>query len=312
MSENIVPKVDVVVAMIMGPDLQLLWTWNEKWGAFALPMTKLRKGQGITEEPEHAAARAGAEALGVPVKVGARWTAIPELKVSDRDFATRLYTYDVFRVEAEPRFAPQVRLAQPHLWLSIGDALSGRYQPLSQSSADICQELVTQGRLPERSQYTSTLILAREDAGTRRYLLRWDEDWGFALPTKGRESGQDALEVAKQVAIDELGLTPGRDIKLERARVESYTTHGTSASRGIPTFYLHALFEGTLLGDAAPKSSRPLAWVSMHEIHRGKVDKHITVKPTGLAAPGEISWTAIEILVLEDLESWMSNRSRNP
>ena len=274
MSERTVPKVDVVVALIMDSDLRLLWTWNAKWGAFTLPMTKLRKGESTVEPPEHAAARAGAEVLGVPAKVGIRWTAIPELKVSDRDFATRLYAYDVFRVEAEPRFAPQVRLAEPHLWLSVGDALSGRYQPLSQSSVDICQELVAQGRLPQRSQYTSTLIMTREDAGTRRYLLRWDQDWGFALPTMGRECRDDALEAARRVATEELALTPDRDVKLERARVESYTTHGSSASHGIPTFYRHALFEGTLLGGAEPKSDRPLAWASLHEIHRGKVDKH--------------------------------------
>jgi hypothetical protein len=261
-------------------------------------MTKLRKGPGITEEPEHAAARAGAEALGVPVKVGMRWSSIPELKVSERDYATRLYGYDVFRVEAEPRFAEQVRLAEPHLWLSIGDALSGRYQPLSQSSVEICQELVRQGRLPGRSQYTSTLVIARDDGGTKRYLLRWDEDWGFTLPTQSREPKQDALEVANRVALEELNLTPDRDIQLQRSRVESYTTHGTSASRGLPTFYLHSLFEGTLRAGAEPKSDRPLAWASIHEIHRGKVDKHFDFRPAGFASPGEISWTAIEILAM--------------
>jgi hypothetical protein len=282
--------------MIMDAELRLLWTWNRNWGAFALPMTKLRKGEGKTESPEHAAARAGAEALGVPVKVGMRWSAIPELKVSERDYATRLYAYDVFRVEAEPRFAGQVRLAEPHLWLSIGDAISGRYQPLSQSSADICEELVKQGRLPERSQHTSTLVIARDEGQTRRFLLRWDEDWGFALPTKSREPKDDALEVANRVALEELNLTPGRDIKLERCRMESYTTHGSSASHGLPTFYLHALFAGTLLGGAEPKSDRPLAWAAMDEVYRGKVHKHMELKQTGLASPGEISWTAFEIL----------------
>jgi len=291
-------KLEVVVAMIMDTHLRLLWSWNEKWGAFALPMTKLRKGQGVTEEPEHAAARAGAEALGAPVKVGQRWTAIPELKVSERDYATKVYAYDVFRVEAEPQFADQVRIAEPHLWLSIGDALSGRYQPLSQSSADICQELIKQGRIPQRSQYTSTLVLARDDGGTRRYLLRWDGDWGFALPSKGREPKQDALDVAKRIAVEELNLTPDRDTKLERARVETYSTHGTSASYGLPTFYVHTLFEGTLLGSAEPKSNRPLAWASIHEIYRGKVDKRPAIEQTGFATPGEISWTAIEILTM--------------
>jgi hypothetical protein len=259
-------------------------------------MTKLRKGQGITEDPEHAAARAGAEALGVPVKVGVRWSAIPELKVSERDYAQRLYAYDVFRVEAEPRFAAQVRVSEPHLWLSIGDALSGRYRPLSQSSVDICQELVNNSQLPQRSQFTSTLAIARDDGGTRRYLLRWDEQWGFALPTKGREPEQDALEAVNRVALEELGLTPGRDIHIKQARDERYTTRGTSASHGLPTFYVHALFEGTLSPGVDPKSDRPLVWASLNEIYRGKVDKWPVLRARGPASPGEISWTAIEIV----------------
>jgi len=296
MSEAQHDKLDVVVAMIMDHQMRPLWTWNPKWCAFALPMTKLRKGHGITEDPEHAAARAGAEALGVPVKVGVRWSAIPELKVSERDYAPRLYAYDVFRVEAEPRFANQVRISEAHLWLSIGDALSGHYRPLSQSSVDICQELVKEGRLPQRSQYTSTLVIARDDGDTRRYLLRWDEDWGFALPTRGREPEQDALEAVNRVALGELGLTPGRDIRIERARVETYTTHGTSASYGLPTFYVHALFAGTLSAGAEPKSDRPLAWASRDEIHRGKMDKWPELRAGGVASPGEIAWTASEIV----------------
>ena len=212
-------KLDVVVAMIMDHQMRPLWTWNPKWCAFALPMTKLRKGLGITEDPEHAAARAGAEALGVPVKVGMRWSAIPELKVSERDYAPRLYAYDVFRVEAEPRFAAQVRFSEPHLWLSIGDALSGRYRPLSQSSVDICQTLVNDSQLPQRSQFTSTLVIARDDGGTRRYLLRWDEQWGFALPTQGREPEQDALAAVNRVALEELGLT--------RAAISTSSQRGT-------------------------------------------------------------------------------------
>ena len=68
MSEATAPKLDVAVALIIDPQLRLLWTWNARWGAFALPMTKLRKGEGVSEDPQHAAARAGAEALGVPVE----------------------------------------------------------------------------------------------------------------------------------------------------------------------------------------------------------------------------------------------------
>jgi hypothetical protein len=61
---------------------------------------------------------------------------------------------------------------------------------------------------------------------------------------------------------------------------------------------VHALFEGTLSGGAEPKSDRPLAWASLPEVYRGKVDRRPEVEQSGLAMPGEISWTAIEVLTM--------------
>ena len=61
--------VQAAVAVVVDADQRHLWVWNEKWGAFALPMTKPRRGRGGREAPERAALHAGAAAPGVPVRV---------------------------------------------------------------------------------------------------------------------------------------------------------------------------------------------------------------------------------------------------
>ena len=116
MSELEYEKRDIAVALILDEQGRMLWTWNRLWCAFALPMTRRRVGEGFVEPADQAAARAGAEALGVPVRVGAHWKAIPALKVSGRDFEVRLYAYDIHRVKAHPlrqrpRHPPAPRLA---------------------------------------------------------------------------------------------------------------------------------------------------------------------------------------------------------
>ena len=41
------PDIDVAVAVIMNQDGQILWTWNDTWGTFSLPMTKIRVKPGV-------------------------------------------------------------------------------------------------------------------------------------------------------------------------------------------------------------------------------------------------------------------------
>src|SRR5690349_20677798 len=116
--------VDVAVAVISDDKQRHLWVWNPKWGDFALPMTKLRRGPAGREGPRNAALRAGAEALGVPVRVLPRTVRLPHRKdgFSGRQWAVRAYSYEVFGVEAHPDFAGR-EPRRPHLWLTPAQAL---------------------------------------------------------------------------------------------------------------------------------------------------------------------------------------------
>src|SRR5262249_36490875 len=145
------------------------------------------------------------------------------------------YTYNVFRAEPHPHFAGKLHVRPPHLWLPAYVALSGIYQPLGAPSTGIIARLVQAGRIqPERRQPTSTLIVRPPDGPARTFLLRWNADWGYALPAKRREASDPGAGAAERVAREELGLEPGTDVLLQPARVPLFKTHGVSKTQGPP------------------------------------------------------------------------------
>jgi ADP-ribose pyrophosphatase YjhB (NUDIX family) len=295
MPKDSYPLTQVTVALIMDRQLRTLWTYNSKWGAFALPMTKRREG----EVSADAAARAGAEVLGVPVSVGEMWTAVPELALSGRDGVARCYAYDVFRVEPVSTFA--AALQRPDLlWLNIEQVFADDWRPrLSATALDLVRRLIEVGRLPGRSQLTSVVILKRQQGGQEQVLLRWDPDWGFALPTKQREEREPVRDAAERAVRQELQLEPGRDVILKPAGIPTFTTRGASGSTGLPTFYVHTLFYGALNAAAKEPSSEadlPLVWVSLSEIAAGQIGTPPAGARPGNAGPGQVSLTVQQIL----------------
>jgi hypothetical protein len=136
--------IQVAVAVVRDAEGRLLWTFNRKWGLFCLPMTRCRQGQHAVEPPEQAAARAAAEALGAPVRIGRALAVLDHHGLSRRDFTRKEYTYAVYEAAWHPRYADRLELARPFLWLSPQEALSLEYQPLSAACLDIVTWLVEQ------------------------------------------------------------------------------------------------------------------------------------------------------------------------
>jgi len=69
--------------------------WDADWGAFTLPMTKVRHGPDAAETATRAALRVGAEALGVPVRVIPGTLRLPFARetFSGRLMGVRRYAY---------------------------------------------------------------------------------------------------------------------------------------------------------------------------------------------------------------------------
>jgi 8-oxo-dGTP pyrophosphatase MutT (NUDIX family) len=138
-------KPSIAVAFIVDSQGRLLLSWNEKWGAFTLPMTKLRSDP-PAETPEQAAVRAAAEVLGVPARVvpGKAAKFARGLQKSTRDGGIKDYQYNVVPVEAHPDYAAIIG-SRPYVWASIDKLQTGEYQPVSSSVQPLLQDCVEWG-----------------------------------------------------------------------------------------------------------------------------------------------------------------------
>ena len=203
---------------------------------------------------------------------------------SGRQFLDKIYAYHVFHVEPHPDFADRLQIRQPHLWLSPHLVLSGVYEPISESARFILRSALADFGIPARLQHTSVLIVQRNDpARGRQFLLRWNPNWGYALPAKrwdppdsakAEDRATAARAGAERVAREELGLEPGTDVTLTPAQSLEYATHSVSVNEEAPAFgevtdYHHSLFDAVLRHPDKLQSQRPLAWVTEDEINQG-------------------------------------------
>ncbi len=315
MNENAgFPDAEVAVAVVMDQSKQILWTWNDNWCAFTLPMTKIRSGQGIVEPARYAAIRAAAEALGVPAEVGQLWATLPMTRVSDRDWSVKHYTYHVFPAEAHADFAARICIRQPHIWLPAHAATSGLFRPLSHSAKDILRELIKRGRIEGRKQGTCVLIVERRENGMNKFLLRWNPAWGFALPTKRKPltdnpSVNDSSAVVQRILSDELGLKADAGVACQPASIPIVLTFSISRDKSAPGFgaatdYTNWIFEAKIPDTAKLDSAEPLAWVSEEEIRAGVISPQSAVAGSKDAASRKISPMVFQVLSAMDKISW--------
>jgi hypothetical protein len=134
-------KLRIAVAFMMSDAKRLLLHWNEKWQAFALPMSKPNAGP-PAETFEQAAIRAAAEALLLPTRTVAERDsrATRSLQLSARDGHIKDYVYTVVPVEVHPDFRGLSPDSRPVIWMPIGKLLAGEYQPLTCSVKPILDE----------------------------------------------------------------------------------------------------------------------------------------------------------------------------
>ena len=135
----------IAVAYVVDPQGRLLLTWNDKWGAFTLPMTKLQSDQ-PAETPEQAGVRAASEVLGVPTRVvpGKASMFARGLQKSPRDGDIKDYQYNVVPVEVHPDFASHIS-SKRLVWTAIDKLQTGEYQPISKSVEALLRECIEWG-----------------------------------------------------------------------------------------------------------------------------------------------------------------------
>ena len=242
-----------------------------------------------------AAERAAAEALGVPVVVSHPHHRTTVLARSGRSGELKQYSVEVFRTEAHPRFAQEVQLARPHTWLAGHESQSGEYRPLSMISMKVIDHLIEAKLVPGRHQLASTVLMTRGTDDHQEYLMRMNPKWGYFFPSKRRGDSESAAATAQRVVHDELGLEPGRTATLTQVSDGPLTYHDQSESAGIPTFYVHTVFEASLQACGQPASDRGLVWVPLADILGGQARSPKGVSGAAAEA-GRISRTAIRVL----------------
>jgi hypothetical protein len=308
--------VDVAVALVTDVNNRVFLTFNDGWGSFTLPMTKRRRGAQANEPVVHSVRRAAAEALGVPVRLaGPLQKRLPVRLESGRELVEKIYTYGIAHFEPHPDFARDLQIRRPHLWLSPHAILSGAYEPISESARMIIRSVLDDFDIPVRIQHTSALIIQRASPQRgRQFLLRWNPDWGYALPAKRWPTAADqaqpailpdlsALSSAERVVRDELGLEPGADASLSPARIAQVGTHGLSATKGAPahgaaTDYTHWLFNASIPAPEKLRSDRALVWATQEEIHAQWTGASDAASSEPSPRAGRISRTTYEILYM--------------
>ena len=305
-------NVEVVVSLVTNPSRRILLTFNERWGAFTLPMTRRRRGREGNEPLTRAAFRAAGEALGVPVRlVQEDSRRLAGRLQSGRQLVDKQYRYDVFHVEPHPDFDDRLRIREPHMWLSPHMVLAGAYEPISPSARTIVKGTLKDFGIPARVQHASVVILERDDPERgRQFLVRLGPRLGLCpagqtvgvgglgncrTPVRRCPGGGGASRPAGT------GADPNSDIVLNPARSTECTTHGVSSTGEMPAYgaateYRHSLFEARLRHPEKLQSERPLAWVTEEEIHNGWTTGSAGVRdaPSGFSA--KISGTTEAIL----------------
>ena len=163
-------NVEVVVSLVTNPSRRILLTFNERWGAFTLPMTRRRRGRQGNEPLTRAAFRAAGEALGVPVRlVQEDSRRLAGRLQSGRQLVDKQYRYDVFHVEPHPDFDDrlQIRAAACVAFAAFGlwRELTSRF--LNRPRTIVRGTLKDFG-IPARVQHASVVIIERDDPGRGR------------------------------------------------------------------------------------------------------------------------------------------------
>lgn len=144
---GLLPLVDVAGVLITSGD-KVLAVYNEKWGAFTIPLTKRRswkdpgaeKDQERVEDWEDAALRAASEWMGrtttqVPEHLGD----VAEFQQSDRDAQWKRYRVQAYRIQLdEDASLPAGKIAE---WLTVDELLDEKRRPVSPTARHVVAEL---------------------------------------------------------------------------------------------------------------------------------------------------------------------------
>ncbi|MBM4148397.1 MAG: hypothetical protein FJ224_05085 [Lentisphaerae bacterium] len=144
---RLLKMVDLSVALVRRGD-EVLTCYNDKWGAFALPMSKRREikdpnardDAGRLEDGTDAAFRAAAEWMGQTlVDTPPMIMDMAEFQQSDRDSVWKRYHLQVFEFRVEDDY--ETHPARVVEWLTPDEILDEGRRPISHTTRHVINEL---------------------------------------------------------------------------------------------------------------------------------------------------------------------------
>lgn len=144
------PLIDMVSVLVCKGD-KVLTVYNEKWAAFTLPMSKLRKWKDPkvkdaerTEEWEDAAVRTAVEWLGCTMTAKPeRLVEFAEFQQSDRDERWKRYHVQAYTIQVDDDIVlPPSKITE---WLLPAEITDESRRPISPTARHIMNELVQKG-----------------------------------------------------------------------------------------------------------------------------------------------------------------------
>lgn len=280
------PEVLPVAVTVITHGKNLLLAWNSSWGAFTLPMTKVRTLQlGLIEAAhrsetwEHAALRNVGEGLGQTVTQEPRLLVdIDDLLQSDRTGAGNHYHFQVFWLPVE---VAAVRASPMGQWLPSAEILNDDRGPISPTARLVMRRLLAEAAqrgkkdfppLPPKQRRTSeasVAVIRRE----QQWLTQWNKNWQRYYLVGGRlqdrESPADCLERELR---EKLGLEPKVDYSYRPTIPPQLTFTDWSTAAWEDTDYTTWAFVVTLTraGEKKVDANPANRWVTLDEILEGR------------------------------------------
>ena len=278
---------------------KILMVRNDQWRSFTLPMTKVqRKPLGLAdnvtqiERWSDAAMRNVGECLGRTLDREPKLLMdVGDLRQSDRTGEVHHYHFQVYLVEVDfERTAPAV-VAE---WLTPGQVLDEHRRPISPTARELTKLLEAEaaGRaasfppmtagLPRRQSQAAVAVITRQDRGTTRWLVQWNEHWGrYYLVGGHREDGEAGTQCLERELREELNVEPaGYESEPIGTEPLRYTAWSVSAWRD--SDYTVWPFRVTLSPEAVAQVGRDSAnrWITQAEIRGERCEDDKPVSPT--------------------------------
>ena len=296
---NGLSRIDAV-ATVIHREGSLLVVFNEAWGAFTLPMTKLRCWPfGLAGDHEqwelgsHAAMRNVGECLGITtVQCGGLLADVGDIRQSDRNGKIHHYQFQVYGF---PTDRQQTAAGVTAHWLTPDEILDPERSPISPTARVLVERLGEIALLqhcqfppapppnPRRKSVASIAIISRGQGDNKEWLCQWNEHWArYFLVGGHQEEGETAEACLVREMQEELVFAENTDYEEVGDPIEVLKYRGWSTSTWQETDYELSVFEIDLKPDALRRVALAPAnrWITKKEIRSERCADDRFVSPT--------------------------------